>query len=347
MYKFLNHDDVERFRRLVESAGRIALTCHVRPDGDAIGATLGLMHMLRALGKEAVVVTPDQPPRALDFLPGFKEISVYTRHEEYCRRILAESDLIICCDFNKPSRQDRLASAVTDSPAKRVLIDHHLDPDDFCEVSFSFPDMSSTCEVAFRLIAALGLYVDMSLDTATCLLTGMVTDTRNFSVNCKNPDLYEILVKLLEKGADKTYIVKKALDTQSLASLRLQAYDISDKMEIFEKHHVAVTTLDKGELKVFGYERGDTEGLVNLPLQVRGMVASFFLREDDDCIKVSARSVSDYPVSKVCESLFGGGGHLMAAGGEYHGSLADCRRILVEALPDYDRYLPQRLEKIE
>ena len=154
-------------------------------------------------------------------------------------------------------------------------------------------------------------------------------------------------MRLLEKGVDKTKIVKEALLTQSLSSLKLQAYAIAEKMEILEKLHGAVTTLNKEELHRFGYERGDTEGLVNQPLNVRGVYFSFFLREDDDCIKVSARSIENFPVSKICEDLFGGGGHLMAAGAEFKGSLSECRRILTDALPDYHKYLPSRLNKIE
>lgn len=343
----LNSGMVDKMRRWIEESEHIIVTCHVRPDGDAIGSTLGIMHLLQSLGKKASVVVPDQPPRSLAFLPGFKDICIFTRHEEYCRRLFSEADLIICCDFNKLSRQDALGELTGASSAKKILVDHHLDPDKFCDLSFSYPDMSSASELMFRLIAAMGLYTEMNLDSATCICTGIITDTRNFSVNCKNPDIYEVLMRLLEKGVDKTKIVKEALMTQSLSSLKLQAYAIAEKMEILEKLHGAVTTLDKKELQQFGYEKGDTEGLVNQPLNVRGIYFSFFLREDDDCIKVSARSIENFPVSKICEDLFGGGGHLMAAGAEYNGSLSECRRILIDALPDYHKYLPSKLNKIE
>ncbi|MBD5176720.1 MAG: bifunctional oligoribonuclease/PAP phosphatase NrnA [Bacteroidales bacterium] len=347
MNKMLNSGMVDKFRRWIEESSRIVLTCHVRPDGDAIGSTLGMMHLLQSLGKKANVVVPDQPPRNLAFLSGFNEISIFTRHEEYSRRLFAEADLIICSDFNKPSRQDSMADLTMNAPARKVMVDHHQQPDAFCDLSFSYPDMSSASELMFRLIAAMGYYPEMNLDSATCICTGMITDTRNFSVNCKNPDIYEILMRLLEKGVDKTRIVKEALLTRSLWSLRLESYALAEKLEIFEKFHGAVTTLDKDELKRFHYERGDTEGLVNQPLNVRGIYFSFFLREDDDCVKVSARSIEDFPVSKICEDLFGGGGHIMAAGAEFKGSLKDCRRILIEALPDYLRYLPSRPRKVE
>lgn len=347
MNRMLNSGMVDKLRRWIDESERIVLTCHVRPDGDAIGSTLGMMHLLQSLGKKATVVVPDQPPRSLTFLPGFNEISIFTRHEEYSHRLFSEADLIICSDFNKLSRQDALASVTENARAKKVMVDHHQQPDNFCDLSFSYPDMSSASELMFRLIAAMGLYTEMNLDSATCICTGMITDTRNFSVNCKNPDIYEILMRLLEKGVDKTKIVKEALLTRSLSSLKLQSYALSERMEIFDRWHCAVTTLNSDELKAFRYERGDTEGLVNEPLNVRGIYFSFFLREDDDCVKVSARSIENFPVSKICEDLYGGGGHIMAAGAEFKGSLEECRRILIEAIPSYLGYLPSRPVRVE
>lgn len=347
MNKVIDSADLKQFEKMLDESSRIVLTCHVRPDGDAVGSTLGLYHLLKTLGKNVVVVTPDQPPRSLSFLPGFKEIAVFTRHDPYCQRVIDEADLIICCDFNKLSRQDQLGPVIGNASARKVLIDHHQQPDNFCDVQFSFPEMSSTCELVFRLIAALGLYNDVNLDSATSLLTGMITDTRNFSVNCNSGDIYEIMNYLLDKGCDKTRIVHQALMSKSYGALKLHAYAISNKMEIFEKHRASIITLDREELKRFHYERGDCEGLVNVPLEIRGVAYSFFLREDPDCIKVSARSINDFPVSIICEELFGGGGHIMAAGGEFKGSLTECRKLLVDHLSDYDKFLKGKFERLE
>lgn len=346
MERLINPVETERFARILDDKKRIVLTCHVRPDGDAIGSTLGLAALFQKLGKEAKVVVPDMPPRNLSFLSGFKDIAVYSQYETYCKRIVDECDLIVCLDFNVPSRQDHLAPLIQGSDATKVLIDHHQNPSDFCDLTMSYPKMSSTCELAFRIIADLGLYGELDLDAATCLLTGIITDTRNFTVNCQNPDIYEILMRLLDKGADKEAIVKKALMTVSYWSLKLKAYALSEKLEVFDRHHAALITLDKDELKRFHYERGDTEGLVNEPLDIRGMAYSIFMREDDDCVKVSARSVDGFPVSKICEDLFNGGGHLQAAGGEFYGPLETCREKLINAMADYDRFLPADIEKI-
>lgn len=331
--------DIRRFSDIIDNSTKVVLTCHVRPDGDALGSTLGLAHLLKSIGKEATVIVPDQPPKTLNFMPGFREIAVFTRHDPYCQRLVGEADLIICCDFNKPSRQDQLETVIQNAECTKVMIDHHEDPDYFADLTFSYPDMSSTCELVFRIIAAMGYYQELNLEASECLLTGIITDTRNFSVNVKDLEIYEILMKLLEKGVDKNKIVKLALNTRSLSSLKIEAFALSEKLEILERHKAAIIALDKETLAKFHYEKGDTEGLVNKPLEVRGMISSFFLREDPEYIRISARSEGGFPVSKVCEDLFGGGGHLQAAGGEFYGTLQECRQLLIDFLPNYDKYI--------
>lgn len=344
--KILNEADVKRFKDLLEKSGNIVLTAHVRPDGDALGSTLGLALLLKKLDKDVSVVLPDMAPKAYSFLPGFHDIVSYTKYPDYGRKLIDNADLIVCCDFNKPSRQDALGPVVLASKAKKVLVDHHLDPDSFTDITFSYPSMSSASELMFRIIASLGLYNEMTLGSATALCTGIITDTRNLEVNCSNPDLYIIMLKLMEKGVDKSRIVKLALHTKSYDSVKLQAYAMSDKLEILDEHHTAIISLDKEELNRFHYEKGDSEGLVNQPLEIDGVVSSFFLREDPDCIKVSARSIEDYPVNIICEDLYGGGGHRMASGGEFHGTLQECRDLLVNSISNYDKYLPKRVDKI-
>ena len=339
MNKLIDSHKAKELLSLIKESDRIILTCHVRPDGDAIGSTLGLWHLLKEMGKQPTVVVPDKPPVNLSFLPGFKEIAVYTSHKEFCERTIEESQLIICCDFNTPSRQDSLAPAIQSAKGIKVLVDHHTEPDTFAEYIFSYPKMSSTCELVFRLIAAMGLYDKMDSACATCILTGIITDTRNFTVNIHYPDIYDILMRLLEKDVDKDKIVKEALNTRSLNSLKLEAYAISNKMELFPDHKCALITLDKEELKKYSYEKGDTEGLVNRPLEIRGLIYSIFMREDPDCVKISARSCEDFPVSEICKILYGGGGHIQAAGAEFHGTLHDCKKILIEHMKDFDKYL--------
>lgn len=337
--KVINERDIRRIESLVEKSQRIILTCHVRPDGDALGSTLGLFYILKRLGKDVRVITPDQPAKHFSFMPGIMSVVAASKYPDFAARLVNDADLIIGCDFNKTSRLGDFRETIESAGVPVVLLDHHQDPDDFATVTLSFPKMSSASELTFRVIAALGLYDLMDLDSATCIATGIITDTRNFSVNCKDPELFLIMYELSRKGVDRGYILREALELQSEDSFRLVAYALSEKMRLYKDHCASIITLDKDELERFHYEKGDTEGLVNRPLSIRGVIYSFFLREDADCIKVSGRSVGNFPVNRVCEELFGGGGHIQASGGEFHGSLEECRRLLEESLPKYDKYL--------
>lgn len=347
MNNILDAESVAEFRRLLDKSNRIVVTCHVRPDGDAIGSSQGLCLLLRSLGKDCNVVLPDRLPRSLMFLPGVRDVAIFTQHESYCRRLVSEADLIVMCDFNTASRQDNLAPVITEAQCNKVLIDHHRNPDIPCNVIFSDPEMSSTCELVFRLVAALGLYTDLDRDSATCLLTGLITDTQNFTVNCNNPEIYEIMMRLLDKEVDKKLIIDEAIKSCTLDSLRLNSFAILERLEIFPKSRCALITLSREDLERFNYQKGDTEGLVNEPLNIRGIVYSVFMREDPDCIKVSTRSKFDFPVCDICHDLFNGGGHLMAAGGEFHGTLEECRATLLENMDKYNRFLPAKLDKLE
>lgn len=347
MKNILNSDSVQKFMQLVEKHDKIIITCHMRPDGDAIGSSLGLWHLLKSMGKDVYVVVPDRVPRSLNFLPGIKEVVVNTQYDPYCARLVSEAGLIIMCDFNAPKRQGDLAPIIENAVCDKILIDHHMEPDVKCDLMFSYPEMSSTCELLFRIIAACGWYPQINKESATAILTGIVTDTQNFSVSCDDPEIYDILIKLLEKEVDKKMIVDEALKSTSYDALRLKSFALLDRLTIYESNRCAFIYLSKEDLEAYNYQKGDSEGLVNMPLQIRGIVYSIFIREDSDCIKVSARSKYDFPVCNICSDLFNGGGHLMAAGGEYYGSLQECIDIFEKNKDKYNKYLPSKLEKIE
>lgn len=338
--KILDDTDVKRFSELVDKSERIVLTCHVRPDGDAMGSTLGMCHLLSSLGKDAKVVTPDTPPHQLSFMPGMSDVVVFTRYEEYAQRLLKEADLIVCCDFNTPARVELMSSALSESKAHKVMVDHHLFPDNFCEITFSYPEMSSASELMFRLVAAMGLYTAVNLECATSLCTGIITDTKNMSVNCSNPELYVILFELVKKGVDIPAIVKKVLHTQRYEGIKLHAFALSNNYQYYKKHSAALVWLKAEDLARFDYEKGDTEGLVDQAGEAEGVVYTIFLREDADCIKVSTRSIDDFPVNLICEKYFAGGGHRQAAGGKFMGTMDECIRLCEKIMAEFDGYLP-------
>ncbi len=334
----IDEHTIERLRSFINGVNRIVITCHKSPDGDALGSTLALCHVLRRLGKDAVVVTPDMPPKSLEFIPGLRDLVVFTKHELRARHVLNEAQLLFCLDFNSMKRIDRLAELVEPLKVRRVLIDHHLDPDDAFDIVISHPEASSTCELVFRVIMQMGLLRMMDRLAASCLYVGLLTDTGGFAYSCDNPEFYEILASVLRRRIDRIGLYNKAMNTFSADSLRLQGYAISEKMQLFPEQGAALITLSKEELERFNYNRGDTETLVNKPLAVPEIYWSVFLREDADKIKVSCRSQGDFSVSDICAKYFNGGGHFNAAGGDFVGTLDEAvaafHQVLADLFPD-------------
>lgn len=335
----IDHECVERVKQFVLVSQRIVITCHVSPDGDALGSSTALCSVLRALGKDAVVVTADCPPKALQFLPGVRDIVPLTRDENRAIELVEGADLIFCLDFNDLNRLDRLAPVVGGASARRVVIDHHLSPVIEADVIISHPEVSSTSALLYLFLWQAYWVKYLSRSSAACIYTGMMTDTGNFSYNSNDSDLYLIVHDLMRKGIDKDNLYKLVMDTSSETSLRIIGY-AQYKMQILREHKVALLTLGSSELKEFGYSKGDTEGLVNRPLAIPEVTWSVFMREDSPTlVKVSMRSKGDFSVSRICEECFGGGGHANAAGGEFNGSLNEAISRFLEILPNYDKYL--------
>lgn len=329
----LDENTVIRLQSLIDGADNIVITAHMSPDGDAMGSSLGLRSVLLSIGKKATVLVPDDITKQLSFLPGYKETVVYCRNKAKATEIINGADLIFCLDYNDLHRIDQLAPAVESARATKVMIDHHLDPSDQCDITISYPDHSSTCMLLYEVLVAIGLGDRIGKDAANCILTGMMTDTGNFSYNANDPHIYPIVGELIGKGADKNALNKRLFDTFSESHLRINAYAIYKKMKVFKEYGAALITLTRDELNMHHYTRGDTEGLVNRPLAIPGIVYSVFLREEERYIKVSMRSVGDFPCDQICSKYFNGGGHLNAAGGEFPGSMAQAEEVLRSILP--------------
>lgn len=325
---------IELLNSLISRSNHILITCHVSPDGDAVGSSLGLKHLLSAMGKDVYVATPDMIPSSLMFLPGTREVKVFTRQEALIKNLVAKADLIFCLDYNSLSRIDRMSDVIGNSTAKKVVIDHHLGPDIPCDIEISYPVMSSTCELLFRVVYRLGMYAVLPKKSAECIYTGMMTDTGNFSYNSNRSDIYLIIAKLLNKGIDKDKLYNLAMNTNTADCLRLTGYALSSKMEVFPDSSFALISLTKAELKEYNYQRGDTEGLVNKPLSIPGITRSIFIREDEDYVKVSARSVGDNAVNTICSQYFNGGGHKNAAGGEFYGTIDEAHDLVKKIIEE-------------
>lgn len=330
----ISETKVKAVRDLLQESERIVITCHMAPDGDAVGSSLGLLHTLANIGKEVRIVTPDRIPETLRFLPGAKDIVPYSKYTEFAGKLLNDADLIFCLDFNALYRVDRMKDALEQSKAKKILVDHHESPQDFTDVAISHPDQSSTSMLLFRLLCRLELFNMIDRKAATCIYTGMMTDTGNFSYNCSDPELYIVVAELLKKGADKERLYRALFNTYSENCLRLNAYAILNRMEVYPEDGAALIVLSRDELNRYHYAKGDTEGLVNRPLSIPGIHYSAFLREEADMVKVSMRSVGDFPVNILCKEYFGGGGHLNASGGEFYGTLDEAATLFRSLLKE-------------
>lgn len=337
--KIIPEVKIEQVSDLIDRHDNIVIVCHVSPDGDAIGASLGLWHFLNALDKSVTVVVPDAMPDNLLFLKGTKDILVHEKYPEFAEETVSKADLIFCLDFNALKRLDKLAKAVELSDAKKVMIDHHLNPESFCDVTISHPEISSTSELIFRLICRMGMFDLLSVNCGNAIYVGMMTDTGNFTYNSNKAEIYFIIGELVKKGINKDALYDRIFNTNSADKVKLNGYAIAEKMKVYAQHRAAMITLSLHELNRFHYRKGDTEGLVNVPLSIDRIVFSVFFREDTDFIKVSLRSKGDFPVNKIAAEYFNGGGHLNASGGEFFGTMEEAMARFESILPLCETYL--------
>jgi phosphoesterase RecJ-like protein len=331
-------DQLARLSQLISDAETILITCHKSPDGDAIGSSLGLADYLRHLGKEPIVIVPDQYPDFLMWLPNTEKIIRYDKQRDKADLLFKIADLIFCLDYNAPSRVDEMEQSLVGSPATRVLIDHHLNPDVPADFIISEPEASSTCELVFRLVWQMGAFPTLAKQFAVPIYCGMMTDTGGFTYNSSRPEIYFIISELLTKRIDKDKIYRNVYHNYSESRIRLMGYVMYEKLVYMPEYNAAFYTLTKDELKRFHFVKGDAEGLVNIPQQIKGLRLSISLREDtekDNIIWISLRSVDNFPCNLMAEEFFNGGGHLNASGGRLNCSMDEAVKIVRNAIIAY------------
>ena len=331
---------------LIQSAQHVALLTHQSPDGDAMGSSLAMYHYIRSLGKDAQVIVPNAFPDFLAWLPGAEIVWFYDSQSTLADSYLEKADLVICTDFNAPSRIGALGDKMLTLACPKLMIDHHLHPSDFADFIVSEPEASSTCELVYEVLSTLG--DQLSTQIATCLYTGLMTDTGNFSYNSNRPQIYNIISQLVAAGANKDEIYNAVFNQYSVDRMKMVGYCLYQKMRIFPEHHTALIYLNRKELYRFHFQKGDAEGIVNMPLQSKDIHYSVFMREDkatpDEMeknggistkIKLSFRSQGNRPVNVFASEVFNGGGHANASGGEFYGPLKDAVQLFLD---NYERY---------
>lgn len=334
----LSTEQLSELRQLIDGAQNIIITCHRNPDGDALGSSLALAGYLKAKGKEATVIIPDAYPDFLMWLPGTQNIIRFDKHPDKAGMLMKISDLAICLDYNCLNRlgedMERIMKTVK---ADKVLIDHHLEPDIDVKVKVSYPEMPSTSEMIFHIINQLGDYDCIDKQMATCIYCGMMTDTGAFTYNSTNPETYNVIAMLLAKGINKDKIYRNVFWVFSESRMRLWGH-VLQNFVVADNGHASYFTISRQDMKKYHFIKGDAEGLVNMPLQIRGMKLSISLREDTEkpnLIWVSTRSVDDFPCNKMAAEFFNGGGHLNAAGGRLYCSLSEAVKIVERAIKEF------------
>ena len=333
--KIIDQANIDLFGEWLKETEKIVIVTHVSPDGDAMGSSLGLYHFLISQNKTVNIIVPNAFPEFLKWMPGAKNITLYDQNKESADKLIADADMICCLDFNGLKRIEEVGNAVKEAKARKVMVDHHPFPDDFCSIVMSHPEISSTSELVFRLISRLGYFDEITKEGAECIYTGMMTDTGSFTYNSNSQEIYFIISQLISKGIDKDDINRNVYNTYSESRLRLMGYVLHSKMKVYPECHAAMISLTQDELKEFNYVKGDSEGFVNIPLSIKDVKFSVFFREDTDMIKVSLRSVGEFPCNQFASEFFSGGGHLNASGGEFYGTMQQAIEIFEQALEKY------------
>ncbi len=338
--------NLDAFKELLDSPKKVAITTHHKPDADALGSSLGLAAFLKKKGHEVSVITPTDYPVFLHWMKGHKEVIIYNQQNEAnSHKIISEAEVIFCLDFSSLHRINELGEKVRQSSAVKVLIDHHLDPEDFADFTKWSTKAAATTELLYELIVEMGEENYIDKDIAECLYAGIMTDTGSFRHPNTTKNVHRITAALMEKGADVSKVSRLIYDTSSLEKLKLIGYALSEKLVVLKEYNTAYISISAEELSRFNSKTGDTEGLVNYGLSIEGIVFAVVIIDRKDIIKMSFRSVGDFSVNEFAKKHFGGGGHKNAAGGKSNLSLPDTIKRFEELLLQYKEKLNPHIKK--
>jgi len=322
----------------------IVLVPHTNPDGDAMGSVLGLRRVLLNAGLKVKIVSPTKYPEFYHWMDGHDEVIVYSHHPKQVASALAESDLLICLDFNQLSRLGDMKPLIESFEGKKILIDHHPYPGNFTDLVISDTTFSSTAELMFSVLQPTEFAQYIDRDAATSFFTGIMTDTGSFDFSVSNPNTFETVAQLTRMGIDQMYIHSKVYDNYSYDRMRLLGFCLSNRMTVFPEYHAACMYITLEDQKAFNFKTGDNEGFVNMPLSIKGIVFSALFTEKSKYIKASFRSKGEFAVNEVSEKYFNGGGHRNAAGGEFYASLSETLALFEKLLPEFNDRIKKSIE---
>jgi phosphoesterase RecJ-like protein len=334
--------ELAALKELLEQPRRIVITTHHKPDGDAMGSSLGLYNYLIQQGHHAKVITPTDYPDFLAWMPGNGEVIIYTDNIQQSAELVADAELIFCLDFNTLSRINELGELVRASNAVKVMIDHHLEPEDFDDYRHWDINACASAQLVYDFIVnQLNNKQLINKDVATCLYTGIMTDSASFKLPNTTSDVHRIAADLMDLGAVNWRINDLVYNNMSESRLRFIGHCLSNKLEVLQEFNTTLITVNHEELEKYKVETGDTEGIVNYGLSLEGTRLTAFIVERRDKIKLSLRSKGEFPANEICKKYFNGGGHRNAAGGESTDSLEEVVNKFKLILPEYKKLLIQ------
>lgn len=319
---------------LFSTSENILIISHINPDGDSVGAQLALYHYFKAIGKNASLLAPNNLQEFLKWMNGADEINIFIKDRKKGRMLIDKADLIILLDFNQPGRLGEAEEKVIASRSKKVIIDHHLDPDNFADLIISDPSKCSTSELVHELICAITSDQFMNMPYAEALYVGIITDTGNFEHGSYSSRTFRIVADLLDTGIIKEKIINLIYNNFSSDRIRLQGFALNKRMVVLPEFRTAYIYLSKDDLKEYNHVKGDTEGFVNMPLSIKGIDFSALFIEKDDFIKLSFRSKGKFPSNEFASLYFSGGGHRNASGGEFTDTLENTITYFIKVLKE-------------
>lgn len=312
----MNAEDITTVKSILSQPQKIAIIPHKNPDGDAMGSCLALYGFLKGMGQTAHVISPNDYPKFLKWMPENDSVINFERENPKAVRLLEEATVIFTLDFNDLSRVGQMETALKAATADFIMIDHHQQPSDYAKVTYSDVTMSSTCEMVYNFIQYLGETDAITKDIATNLYTGIMTDTGSFKYRSTSSKTHRVVAELIDRGAENMEIHRQVFDTNSPSRLHLLGVALSN-MVILPEYRTAYITLTQEELDAYDYKKGDTEGFVNYGLTLEGIIFAliFIENKEEGIIKISLRSTGDFSVNEFARNHFDGGGHTNAAGG--------------------------------
>jgi bifunctional oligoribonuclease and PAP phosphatase NrnA len=334
--------NLEIFKEYLSTRRKVVIVTHFKPDADALGSSLGLARYLKKKGHTVNVITPSDYPDFLAWMPGNRDVLIYQKERpEKANELVKAADTIFCLDFSSLNRINDLGELVKTSGAKKILIDHHLEPESFADFEQWDDRAASTAELVYQLIESMGDRGLVDAETANCLYAGIMTDTGGFRHSNTNHKQFSVAGELVGLGADPSKVSKLIYDTNSIERLRLMGYVLSNKLQVLPEFRTAYIVLSAEELKRFSSQTGDTEGLVNYGLSVKGVKLSVMISDRKENIKLSFRSLGSFSVNDLARAHFNGGGHRNAAGGQTTLTLEETLQKFLSLLPDYREALLQ------